>query len=90
MRRAIVSGAIANKYRNGGEPWIRLSWALGLKRLGFEVCFVEQIGRASCVDAGEIETSFETSVNLAWFRAVMDQFGLTDSCALIYENGEQI
>jgi hypothetical protein len=42
MKTALVSGAIANKPLNGGEPWIRLSWILGLKRLGFDVYFVEQ------------------------------------------------
>ena len=40
---AIVSGALANKPFNGGEAWVRLSWVLGLRRLGFDVCFVEEI-----------------------------------------------
>jgi len=47
----IVSGAIANKHLHGGEAWVRLSWALGFKRLGFQVYFVEQIGRETRVDA---------------------------------------
>jgi hypothetical protein len=45
MTTVLVSGAIANKYLNGGEAWVRLSWALGLRKLGFRVYFVEQIGR---------------------------------------------
>jgi hypothetical protein len=44
---AIVSGALANKYGNGGATWTRLSWALGFKALGWRVCFVEQIDRAT-------------------------------------------
>jgi hypothetical protein len=89
MRRAIVSGAIANKCGNGGEPWIRLSWALGFKRLGFDVCFVEQITPPGCVDESGVMTSFAASANLAWFQAVMTRFGLEDSCALVYgEAGE--
>ena len=51
MPTAIVSGALANKPFNGGAAWTRLSWALGLRRLGFRVCFVEQIDPATCVDA---------------------------------------
>ena len=51
MPTAIVSGALANKYLNGGSVWTRLSYALGLKKLGFQVCFVEQISRESCRDA---------------------------------------
>ena len=31
VARAIVSGALANKPRNGGEAWVRLSWVLGLR-----------------------------------------------------------
>jgi hypothetical protein len=90
MTTIIVSGAIANKYRNGGEAWVRLSWALGLQRLGFRVYFVEQIGHAACVDATGASAAFEDCVNLAYFKQIIDQFGLSGSAALIYENGEQI
>ena len=51
MSVILVSGALANKPHNGGAAWTRLSWALGLKALGFEVAFVEQIRRDRCVDA---------------------------------------
>jgi hypothetical protein len=90
MRTIIVSGAIANKYLNGGAAWTRLSWALGLKKLGFRVYFVEQITQASCVDAAGAATTFDNCVNLAYFKQITDQFGLSGSAALIYENGEQI
>jgi hypothetical protein len=87
---AIISGAIANKPSNGGNTWSRMSWVTGLRRLGFEVCFVEQISRTSSVDAAGAVTPFASSVNLAYFRDVMEQFGLAQSSALIFENGEQI
>ena len=90
MTTIMVSGAIANKYRNGGEAWVRLSWALGLKKLGFDVYFVEQIAPASCVDAGGAVTTFDDCVNLAYFKQVVEQFGLSGSAALIYDNGEQV
>jgi hypothetical protein len=86
----IVSGAIANKYLNGGATWTRLSYVLGLKRLGFSVYFVEQIDRASCVDAAGAIAAFEDSVNLDYFKQITEHFGLSSSAALIYENGEQI
>jgi hypothetical protein len=85
----IVSGAIANKYRNGGEAWVRLSWVLGLQRLGCEVFFIEQIGRDSCVDAGGAVAPFESCVNLAYFKEVVEEFELTDSATLVYDEGEQ-
>jgi len=87
---AIISGALANKPSNGGNTWSRMSWVTGLRRLGFEVCFVEQISRTSSVDAAGAVTPFASSVNLAYFREVMEQFGLGQSSALIFENGEQV
>jgi hypothetical protein len=46
MARILVSGAVANKPLSGGEAWVRMSWLRGLRRLGHEVCFVEQIESA--------------------------------------------
>jgi hypothetical protein len=90
MTTVVVSSVIANKPLNGGNAWVVLSWVLGLKKLGFRVLFAEQIGRESCVDAAGAVTSFEQSVNLAYFKRVMQQFGLAGSAALIHEDGEQV
>ena len=68
---AVVAGALANKPGNGGEAWVRLSWVLGLERLGFRVVFVEQIN-APRPARGSIE----------YFRAVTERFGLRDSALL--------
>jgi len=46
MARILVSGAVANKPFSGGEAWVRMSWVRGLRRLGHEVAFVEQIESA--------------------------------------------
>jgi hypothetical protein len=43
MTTVIVSGALANKHRHGGSQWVRMSWAEGLRRLGFDVVFVEEL-----------------------------------------------
>jgi len=90
MTTVLVSGAIANKLYNGGAAWTRLSWALGFRALGCRVFFVEQISRDTCVDAAGAVTAFERSVNRAYFRRIMEQFGLAGSAALIYEDGEQV
>jgi hypothetical protein len=47
LATAIVSGALANKPWNGGNAWTRLSFVLGLRRLGFEVVFIEQLSEPS-------------------------------------------
>src|SRR5438093_13414302 len=83
MATVLVSGALANKYLNGGEAWVRLSWVLGLKKLGHKVFFVEQISRQNCVDATGAVTSFDKCVNLAYFKKITEQFNLTDSAVLI-------
>jgi hypothetical protein len=61
-----------------------------LKQLGFQVYFLEQIGRTTCVDNGGTIAPFDECQNLAYFRRIIHQFGLSDSAALIYEDGEQI
>jgi hypothetical protein len=90
MKTVFISGALANKPFNGGNAWSRLSWVLGFKRLGFDVCFVEQISRRACVDVAGAVTEIAESVNLAYFRAVMEQFGLERSSALICDDGQEL
>lgn len=90
MTTVLVSGPIANKHRNGGATWTRLSWLLAFRQLGFHVYFIEHIRRSNCVDADGASAPFEESANLAYFWRVVDQFGLTGSAALIYEGGEAV
>src|SRR5439155_9183088 len=41
-RGAIVAGVLGGKPANGGHAWSRVSFVVGLRRLGFDVAFVEQ------------------------------------------------
>lgn len=86
MTRVVVAGAIANKPQNGGEAWVRLSWVLGLARLGCEVYFVERIREASCVDARGRAAPFRDSANRAFFAATVGRFGLAERSALLCED----
>jgi hypothetical protein len=87
---AVVAGALANKPGNGGEAWVRLSWVLGLRRLGFEVWLVEQLAPHNCVGAAGEPAPFEESANLAYFRHVCDRFDLADTAALICGDAEAV
>jgi hypothetical protein len=89
MSRIIVSGALANKPFNAGGAWERLSWMVGLRRLGVDAHFVEQIAPESCVDGAGRRTSFHESVNLEWFQAATAWFGVADRSALVCVGGEQ-
>jgi hypothetical protein len=59
----VVAGALANKLAHGGEAWVRLSWALGLERLGCDVTLVEQLSDA-------------TPAQRDYFDSTVDDFGL--------------
>jgi hypothetical protein len=72
MPAALVAGALAVKPGNGGNAWTRLSFARGLERLGFEVCFVEQLEHPSA-ESNE------------YFDRVCDQHDLR--AALVGEDG---
>jgi hypothetical protein len=85
MSLIVVCGALANKPGNGGAAWTRLSWPLGLKRLGHEVYFVEQIAGTACTDASGVNCELDQSVNLAYFRHVTEGFGLGNVSALVLE-----
>jgi hypothetical protein len=85
----VVSGALANRCFNGGGAWVRLNWLLGLRRLGHAVYFVEEIGRQTCVNASRAVTTFWDSLNRAYFRQVIQGFGLSGASTLVYEGEEQ-
>src|SRR5919197_6761722 len=88
MTTIVVTGAIANKYLNGGEAWIRLSWIRGLQRLGCRVYFIEQIDPAACVGDGGGPAPFERSATRVYFDRVMEEFDLVGSSALVVGEGE--
>jgi hypothetical protein len=68
---------------------VRLSWVLGLRKLGCKVHFVEQIAPENCVDVnGEIE-EFERCVNLSYFKAIIEEYGLAGSATLVHGRGEK-
>ena len=89
MDTLVVSGAIANKHLNGGEAWVRLSWILGLRRLGFDVWFVEQMDEATSVDAAGAPAPFAESENRRYFERVVEHFGLSGRASLLYEGGRE-
>jgi hypothetical protein len=85
----LVSGAIANKPMNGGEAWVRMSWVRGLRRLGFDVCLVEQIDSSVCVDRDGRQAPFEESVNRQTFEAAVETLAPDCPAALLCDGGRQ-
>jgi hypothetical protein len=86
----VVGAGLARRPLNGGAPWARLQWVLGLRRLGFNVYLVDQLDPGNFVDGTGATTSFEASLNLAYFRQLVELFDLQGSAALVYGDGEEV
>jgi hypothetical protein len=72
MATVVVAGAVASKLHNGGESWVRASWARGLDRLGCDVFLIEQVDNPS-------------PAQRRYFHEVVEAFGL--DAALIDAEG---
>jgi hypothetical protein len=66
MASIVVAGALAGKAGNGGEAWVRMSWAQGLRRLGHDVMFAEHAPAAP-------------AAAVSWFEEVTRSFGLPEA-----------
>jgi hypothetical protein len=82
MTRVIVAGALANKPGNGGEAWVRLTWALGLRRLGYEVVLAEQLAPGADPTAAASHPA-----PAAWFSEITARFGLDGAACLVHGDG---
>lgn len=87
MKKIIFSGVFANRPHRGGGAWHRLQYILGLKKLGYDVYFIEEIWE--CYDKDWNPTPFNQSYSLKFFKDVVETFGIIDKCSLIYRNGEK-
>jgi hypothetical protein len=85
----VIAGSLAQRPRHGGHTWVLLQYLLGFRRLGWDVMFLDRLEPEMCVDAGGQPCQFERSSNLRYFLEVMEDFGLRDDFALIYDHGER-
>lgn len=80
---AIVAGSLAQKPFRGGHTWVLLQYLLGLRRLGFDVLFLDWLEPDMCVDRHGRRCSPEDSVNVAYLLDVMNEFGFGASFSLL-------
>lgn len=78
----IVSGMVGGVPRQGGATWAVLQYVLGLRRLGHDVVFLEQVPATALLPAG---APLGHAENAWYFRNVMVKFGLEHSSALLLE-----
>lgn len=70
----------------GGATWAVLQYLLGLRQLGHEVYFVEPLAAKAVRPPGY---PLAESQNAAYFRSVVEDFGLTESAALLLVDSEE-
>lgn len=76
----LFAGMMAADPFQGGATWAILQYVLGLRRLGHEVIFVEPMLLEARRPAGAL---LQNSLNAEYFRAVVDEFGINDTAALL-------
>ena len=74
-----MAGGLAQRPRHGGHAWVFLQYLLGLKRLGWDVLFLDWLDQSMCVDDQGHECVFERSANVDYLMTVMERYGLVDS-----------
>jgi hypothetical protein len=85
----ILLGAVISLHPfSPGNAWNRLHYALGLRELGHDVIYLEEVEPRACVDRHGRPCAFEHSANREHFRATMDAFGFTEKACQIYNCGE--
>ena len=75
----VLAGALAQRPHHGGHTWVFLQYLLGLRRLGWEVLFVDWLHPDMC---GQ-EARVDTSVHVRYLREVFERFGLGDAYAVV-------
>jgi len=74
-RTIVVAGALAAKPGNAGGVWERMSYAVGFRRLGFDVLFVEEV------------TAVPDAAALRWFDDAAAFFAVGDAAAVVGPGG---
>jgi hypothetical protein len=81
--RVVIAGAVAQRPARAGHAWVYLQYLLGFRRLGWEVLFIDWLEPEMCVDASGRACPVGRSENLRYLDALMREFGLGRSYALL-------
>ena len=83
--RITVAGSIAQKPHQAGHSWQFLQYLLGLRRLGWDVLFVDRLEDALCRDEQGRACAPQASVNLRYLDALMREFGLDGAWSVVLD-----
>ncbi|MCI0417371.1 hypothetical protein L0222_31790 [bacterium] len=86
--KIFLAGLISQYVYSPGSVWYRMQFAIGLKRLGHDVYWMEEIGPDWCRSADGKVSPYSQSLHPERFRYTMEYFGLSENSCQIYNAGE--
>jgi hypothetical protein len=73
---------------SAGMAWNWMNLAVGLRRLGHDVWYLEEVEPSWCVDRHGRSCGFERSVNRELFAELVERFELDGRASQVYNQGE--
>jgi hypothetical protein len=86
--RVVLGAVVSIPPFSAGMAWNWMNLAIGLRRLGHDVWYVEEVEPGWCVDRRGRPCSFEHSVNRELFTRFVDRFELHGRASQVYNQGE--
>jgi hypothetical protein len=86
--KIIIGGVVSLRPFAPGFAWDWLQLADGLRRLGHDVYYVEEVEPQWCVDENGQPCAFEQSTNRELFGTCMRRFGFAERACQIFNRGE--
>src|SRR5438067_7914648 len=84
----LIAGSLAQKPHEGGHAWVFLQYLLGLRRLGWDVLFLDRLDPAACTDDAGVPCPPAHSRQVRFVRDVLTRFGLGESFAVFLGDGD--
>ena len=86
--KIIIGSVISIPPYSPGTAWNWMHHAIGFRRLGHDVYYLEEVEPPWCLDSYGKPCRFEDSVNRRLFQATMERFGFMDRACQVYHGGE--
>ena len=86
--RIVIGSVISIPPYSPGMAWNWMQHAVGLRRLGHDVYYLEEVEPEWCLDSNGQPCRFEDSANLRLFRSTMERFGFMGRACQVYRGGE--
>lgn len=90
MSEVALAMAVAQRPGVGGHTWVALQYLLGMRALGLDVTLIDRLEPEFCTGADGRPCEPADSVNAAYLRDVMRDFGLEGSWALLLPGGDTL